>query len=218
MFKFFVKISSLFLIIALGAYLLQAVEPTQQAYTQFIDEHLKSHGIIGVLFYIGLSGVLVCFSVPRQLLSFIGGYAFGAVLGAIYATLATLLGCVLSFYYTRLIAQKFAQKHFGSKVEKMENFLAKNTLQMTIIIRLLPVGSNLVTNMLAGITKVKALPFFLGSFIGYIPQNFIFSLLGSGIQLETYTRILISALLLVIATLLGYYLYQKNKKNILEIE
>ncbi len=218
MFKPFIKIASIFIFLALGAYLLQAVEPTQEGYTSFIDTYLKSHGFTGVFFFILLSGLLVCFAVPRQLLSFIGGYAYGAVWGTVYATLGVTLGCFLSFFFARLVGQSFVQRHFGKKIKKMENFLGNNIFSMTVIIRLLPVGSNIATNMLTALTKVNPIPFFLGSAVGYIPQNFIFALLGSGIQVGATMQTIISAFLLVIATVLGWYLYKKNKKAISEIQ
>ncbi len=218
MMKPFIKIGSIFLFLLLGGYLLQAIEPSQEAYINFIDTHLKSFGMWGVISYIGLAGLLVCFAVPRQLISFVGGYAYGAALGTIYATLGTLLGCILSFFYARLVGQSFVQKHFGKRIKKMENFLGHNTFSMTLIIRLLPFGNNLATNMLTGVSKINPLSFFIGSFIGYIPQNFIFALLGKGIKVETYTQLIISAILLIIASTLGWYLYKKNKNAISEIE
>ncbi len=218
MLKSILKIASIFIFLALGAYVLQAVEPSQEAYKNLIEEQFKAHGAWGIMLYIGFAGLMVCFAVPRQLISFVGGYAFGAFLGTVFATLATGLGCVLSFFYARFVGQKYVQRKFGNKIQRMEKFLSKNTYYMTLIIRLLPIGNNLATNMLAGMTKIKPLPFILGSITGYIPQNFIFSLLGTGIQLGTYTQVIVSALLLIVATLLGWYLYHKNKKNISEIE
>ena len=85
---------------------------------------------------------------------------------------------------------------------------------MTFIIRSLPVGNNLMTNILAGVSRIPALPFFAGSCLGYIAQNFIFALLGSGVRVEPFWRTAISAGLFVVASLLGLWLYRRYKVDV----
>ena len=84
---------------------------------------------------------------------------------------------------------------------------------MTLLIRLLPLGNNLVTNLAAGVSSVKATPFFLGSTIGYLPQTLVFSLVGSGISVDQELRIAISIFLFVISGLIGVSLYRKYRKG-----
>lgn len=47
--------------------------------------------------------------------------------------------------------------------------------------------------------------------VGFIPQMDIFSLMRSGIKLSESTHIITIALLLMIATLLGWRLYKNTK-------
>ena len=84
---------------------------------------------------------------------------------------------------------------------------------MTLLIRLLPLGSNLVTNLVAGVSSVRATAFITGSMVGYVPQTIIFALLGSGISLEPELRITLSAVLFVLSGALGYYLYRRYKQD-----
>jgi len=51
---------------------------------------------------------------------------------------------------------------------------------VVMLIRLCPVGSNFLTNYLAGVTAIPFWTFLTASFLGYLPQSFIFALLGSG--------------------------------------
>ncbi len=210
--KAFIKLFAIFLFLGFGAYLLQAITPSHEGYTNFIENHLLIYGNYSIILFMLLSALLICFAVPRQLISFVAGYTFGIAQGTIFATLGVSFGCVLSFYFARLVGQSFVQKKFGNKIDKMENFLSRNIFSMTLIIRFLPLGNNLATNMLTGLTKINPSNFFLASCIGYVPQNFIFAMLGSGIKIHAKTQIILSAILLLIATILGYYLYQKNKK------
>ena len=82
---------------------------------------------------------------------------------------------------------------------------------MTIIIRLLPFGSNLITNMVAGVAQINNRQFFLGSFIGYLPQMIIFALVGSGIEVMSVWKISLSIALLLVSSILSGHLYNKYK-------
>jgi uncharacterized membrane protein YdjX (TVP38/TMEM64 family) len=54
---------------------------------------------------------------------------------------------------------------------------------MTVLIRLLPVGSNLLTNLAAGISSIRSKHFFSGTLLGYLPQTLVFALVGSGVHI-----------------------------------
>jgi uncharacterized membrane protein YdjX (TVP38/TMEM64 family) len=65
------------------------------------------------------------------------------VLGA----LAALLGCVMAFYYARWFGRALVAGRYAAKVERW--MFVHAPFMMTLLIRLLPVGSNLVTNLAA---------------------------------------------------------------------
>jgi len=80
---------------------------------------------------------------------------------------------------------------------------------MTLLIRFLPFGSNLVTNLAAGVSRVPAFPFFAGSAIGYLPQTVVFALLGSGVAVDPELRFGLSAVLFAASGAVGVYLYRR---------
>ena len=208
------KGASLFVVLAAMLVVARAVEPGAESYSRFVDEHIRAHGLMGVALYLGLTALLSCMGVPRPMLSLAGGYAFGAVWGTVWATAGVTAGCVLSFSYARFVGQRFVQRRFGHRIDRLEKFVARSPLVMTFIIRSLPVGNNLVTNILAGVSRIPALPFFAGSCLGYIPQNFIFALLGSGAHVDAFWRTVISAALFALASLLGVWLYRGYRADV----
>lgn len=209
-----IKGASFFAVLAGAILLLRSVDPTAEAYSRFVDDNIRAHGLNGIALYVVLVSALSCMAVPRQLLSFAGGYAFGALFGTVWATLGSLLGCMLAFAYSRFVGQSFVQRHLGKRIAKLEKFLGRAPFSMTFIIRCLPVGNNLLTNILAGVTRLPALPFFAGSLLGYIPQNFIFALLGSGVRVDAFWRTTISAALFILASAVGLFLYRKYRKDV----
>jgi uncharacterized membrane protein YdjX (TVP38/TMEM64 family) len=83
---------------------------------------------------------------------------------------------------------------------------------MTLVIRLLPVGHNASTNLLAGVSGVRALPFLAGSLLGYVPQNLVFALAGSGVNIEPGARLTLAVLLFVVSSLIGVWLYRRHRQ------
>ena len=96
-------------------------------------------------------------------------------------------------------------------------FFATHTFSKALVIRLLPAGSNFLTNILAGLANIKTTAYVAGTCLGFIPQMLIFSLLGAGVKVGEQQQILLSVVLLVVALLFGYLLYRKeivlNKKG-----
>ena len=176
----------------------------------WIDQNVRNNGFNGIFYFVVLSALTMACGLPRQLSAFFGGYAFGLVGGTLLSCLAATLGCVISFYFARLLAKPYVTHKFPSKVLKVNRFFSQNVFTKTIIVRLLPVGSNLVMNLVAGVTQIKALDFIAGSAVGYVPQMAIFALAGSGVTVLSIWKIILSVALLLISTLLSIHLYRRQ--------
>jgi uncharacterized membrane protein YdjX (TVP38/TMEM64 family) len=179
----------------------------------WIDTDVRGHGLTGEVLFVGLCGVGTAFGLPRQIVSFLSGYAFGFVTGTGLALVATTLGCVTAFTYARLLGQDFVRTRLKNKLGTMDSFLRKNPFSMTLLIRFLPFGNNLMTSLTAGVSSVPAVPFILGSMIGFIPQTAIFALAGAGVTIDRFNTIAISAGLFVVSAILGVYLHQKFRDD-----
>ena len=193
-----------------GLFLLLVLEGMNE---NWIDHYVRGQGLKGWVLFIGLGGVLAACGFPRQVLAFLGGYAFGLLKGATVGVMAAGLGCIITFSISRFLARSFVLRKFPRKIERIDKFLENRPFEMTLLIRLLPAGSNVVTNAAAGVSGVRFLPFFLGSLLGYIPQTVIFALAGSGVELNPKWNIILSVILLVISAALGIYLYRKHRKG-----
>jgi len=174
----------------------------------WIELHIKGQGMAGELLFLALAAIATGIGLPRQIISSLAGYAFGIWLGSGLMLLGTTLGCIGSFYYARLLARGPVQKKFSGRIRRLDDFLHDNTFSMTLLVRMLPVGSNVATNLAAGVSSIRAVPFFTGSAIGYVPQTFIFALLGSGVAVDPVQSTLLSVILFVASGALGVYLYR----------
>ncbi len=179
----------------------------------WIDAEIRGKGLWGITLFVAVCAIGTGIGMPRQIISFLGGYAFGFAAGTLLALVGTTIGCILSFFYSRFMGRDLVTSRFPGRVRNIDGFLSDNPFSMTLLIRLLPVGSNLVTCLAAGVSSVGAIPFIIGSAIGYIPQTAIFALIGSGINIDPGLRIGISIGLFVISGVLGVYLYRKNRRG-----
>ncbi|NQV84979.1 MAG: TVP38/TMEM64 family protein [Rhodospirillales bacterium] len=177
----------------------------------WIDAYVRGQGPSGMAVFLSLGLVFTALGLPRQIIGFLAGYAFGFVEGAGLALVATTLGCVAAFYYARFLGRDFVAHKFPAKVRRIDVFLHQSPLVMTLLIRFLPLGSNLATNLAAGVSGVRAIPFFTGSLIGYLPQTIVFALVGSGISFDPAFRISLSAVLFALSGVLGVYLYRRYR-------
>lgn len=177
----------------------------------WIDKVVRGQGTQGILIFVGVGWGLTSVGLPRQLVAFLGGYAFGFVIGTGLALAAATLGCVTAFMFARLFGRELVARKISERIKRIDDFLSDNPFSMTLLIRLLPLGSNFLTNLAAGVSSVSPWPFFAGSGLGYIPQMVVFALIGSGIALDPGLRISLSAVLFVVSGLIGISLYRKYR-------
>ncbi len=210
--KMIAKGLALILSLALVIYALRLSGAAEAFNKGWVDTYLRDRGLYGGLVFVLCAALFTSVGVPRQLVGFLSGYAFGFLLGTPLALAGTLTSCVATFYYSRFFGRNFVNRRFGKRVAKLNAILSDNTFSAALIIRLLPVGNNLITNLLAGVSNASASGFFLGSLLGYIPQTLVFSLLGSGVHVAPVWRTILSALLFLLASLLGWTLYRRRRE------
>lgn len=150
---------------------------------------------------------------PRQIAALVAGINFGAVLGVIVATIAATLGCLITFSVSRYLFSEKITRKYPQQLAKLSGFLGEQTFLKAIVIRILPLGSNFLTNIIAGVSKVSMPAYVSGSFVGFIPQMIIFSLAGSGIRLGEKNELIASVGLFIVALILSAYLFKKHKSK-----
>jgi len=188
-----------------------ALEWVSEDWRGRIDRDVRGKGIAGELLYLAVGGLACALAVPRHIVSFFGGYAFGVGFGTLLALCATEIGCALTFFYARLIGRPLVSARFGARVQRIDDFLAANPFSMTLLIRLLPVGNNFATSLAAGVSRAPARLFLLGSLLGYIPQTLVFALAGSGVETGAGLRVWLAVLLFFVSAAIGIWLYHNYR-------
>ena len=202
---------SLILSLALLGWLSERLDLADMLSEHWVDDRVRDKGWAGDLLFLGMGALTTALGFPRQVVAFLGGYAFGFTRGSALALLATAAGAWLAFGYARWLGRGLVLDRFPSRIRKLDDFLRGHPFAMALVIRLLPVGNNLVTNLVAGVSSVAAAPFFAGSALGYLPQTAAFALAGSGVTFHPGVRISLAVLLFVGSSLLGVWLYRRHR-------
>jgi uncharacterized membrane protein YdjX (TVP38/TMEM64 family) len=177
----------------------------------WIDANVRGHGLHGYGLFLATGALMTAIGLPRQVVAFFGGYAFGIVQGTLLGAFASLSGCVLTFYYARLFGRSLVRRLFPERLHRFDDFIREHPFSMTLLVRLLPVGNNMVTNLIAGVSHIPKLAFFSGSFVGYLPQTLIFVLAGSGLTLGSHGQVALSVVLFIVSGLMGVQLYRRMR-------
>ena len=200
--------------LALFGYLFNASDLGSSINEAWIDARIRGHGVEGTLLFLMMGAIFTAVGLPRQIIAFLGGYAYSLVAGTLLATLAALLGCVITFMYARLFGKGLLRARLGARASRFDAFVHDNPFSMTLLIRLLPVGNNLLTNLAAGISSIRPGAFFSGSYIGYLPQTLVFALVGSGINIAPALKVSLAVVLFLVSGLLGVYLYHHHRHGL----
>ena len=172
-----------------------------------------SSQVLNTLLLLLFLSLATSIGLPRQIAALVAGINLGALIGVIIATIAATLGCLITFSVSRYLLSDKITRKYPKQLAKLSVFLGEQTFLKAIVIRILPLGSNFITNIIAGVSKVSMPAYVGGSFVGFIPQMIIFSLAGSGIRLGAQNELIASGVLFVIALLISAYLVKKHKKH-----
>lgn len=207
------KAALLALGLAIGGLLLRALGAAPGA--EWVDLYVRDQGLLGETLFVLVAAAATVVGVPRQAVAFLGGYAFGAVLGAALALAAQLLGCVIAYGWARAVGQGWVERRldgrFGPKLRPLVETLRAHPFQAALALRLFPVGNNLALNLLAGVSGIAAGPFLAASALGYLPQTVVFALLGKGIRVDGAWQLGLSAALLAASVALGLWLMRRHR-------
>lgn len=199
-------------LVAIG-WLFEVIGLKSMLNTGWVDQAVRGQpGLYGEALYVLVGAVAVALGLPRQAVSFGAAYAFGLGMGLGAALLATLLGSIFTFSYARFLGRDALTRRFPDKIGRINAFLQGNEFTMAIIIRLSPLSHNATTNVAAGVAGVRAVPFFLGSLVGFLPQTLVFVLAGAGFELDKMLSWSLSVVLFVASTLLGLVLWRRMRR------
>jgi len=107
--------------------------------------------------------------------------AFGPQTGFIYAWIATLSSASVNYFLGRWFGADILKRYGGDWANRISDFIGRNGLLASMIVRWVPSGPFIVVNMGFGVSKTPYWAFVLGTAIGTAPKIIVVGLAGQSI-------------------------------------
>ena len=172
-----------------------------------LKEWLTRFGMTGWILITLSAAIAMMFGFPRQIVAFFFGSFLGASGGVVLSLIACCLSCIAAFWVARRYISQWVKSRFPHIFHHLKPVMDARPYSATLAIRLFPVGSNALTNLVAGVTPVSGKAFVLASAVGYLPQLIVFALLGAGIEQVSAWRFTVSLILFAVSVGLSAYIY-----------
>lgn len=136
---------------------------------------------IGVLLaFMAIYVAVVAMSLPGALLlTIVGGFLFGWLVGGAATVVSATAGAVIIFLIARSAVGEALAARAGPWVAKLKDGFKDNALSYLLFLRLVPAFPFLVVNLVPAVLGVPLGTFVLATFVGIIPGTFAFSFAGS---------------------------------------
>ncbi|MBK7861113.1 MAG: TVP38/TMEM64 family protein [Archangiaceae bacterium] len=143
-------------------------------------ELIRGAGPIGVAVYAAVYVLVAVFMLPGSMMTVTAGFAFGPVMGVVWgSTLAAVVG-VVPFYLGRFVARDWVQRRAAQypRWAAIDQAVGEQGLRVTLLLRLSLAPYNLL-NYALGLTRMRVLDFFIGTWLGMLPAVVVLVYLGS---------------------------------------
>ena len=178
----------------------------------------KNYTFYFLMFFI-LYVIVTAFALPISLLkTLLAGALFGFWPGLILVSFASSIGSTFCFLFSRYALRNYTQVKFGKYLEKVNKGVDQDGWLYLLFLRLSPIFPFFIINLVFGLTKMRALEFYLVSQVGMFIGTAIF--VNAGVQIgnlnsieEILTlKVIMSLTLIGIFPLLIKFIYKKLKK------
>ncbi len=141
-----------------------------------------STGFWGPLLYIGVYVLRPLILFPSTVLTVLGGFVFGPVAGVLYTIVASNLSSSLAYLVGRFFGQGLLPEGGGDGwIARYATRMRANSFETVLIMRFIFLPYDLVT-YLAGLLRIRFVPFILATALGSIPGTCAFVGFGASIE------------------------------------
>lgn len=165
---------------AFRAEMVEVTEVMTSGDQEQIRAYLHGFGAWGPIASVALMmGQVVFAPIPASIVQLANGVVYGAFWGAILNLVGQIAGATLAFTIARMLGKGTVEKLAG-KVHQdgFEAWLQRWGGWALFIIRAIPGMPSDFMSYVAGLTKMPVKTYATATFLGYIPQSFIYAWLG----------------------------------------
>jgi uncharacterized membrane protein YdjX (TVP38/TMEM64 family) len=157
---------------------LSAIREHHADLLSFVAENYWSALALFCLAYVAVAAL----SIPgATLLSALGGFLFGNMVGTAAVVASATVGATILFTAARAAVGGFFRKRAGPYVRRLEEGFSRNAFSYLLLLRLIPAFPFFIINIASAFTRIRVATFFFATLIGIIPGAFAFVSAGNGL-------------------------------------
>lgn len=143
----------------------------------------QQYYVLAVLAYMVIYAASVAISVPgAALLTILGGYLFGPVLGPVYVVISATLGASVIFWAVKTSLGDILANKARSWAKRLQTGFQANAFYYLLSLRVIPIVPFWVLNIVPALLNVRFQAFFFATLIGITPGSVVYATLGNGLS------------------------------------
>jgi uncharacterized membrane protein YdjX (TVP38/TMEM64 family) len=179
---------------------LETVKANRDQLLAFTDEHRTAAAVSFIAVYSLVAGM----SLPgATILTLVGGFLFGSVMGTVFVNLGATSGATLAFLTARYLLRGWVEQTFGQKLSPIQEGFAKNAFSYLVTLRLVPLFPFFLVNLVSGLTRVRLGTYVLATALGIVPGSFVYAYAGRQLGTINSLKEIASPNVILAFTLLG---------------
>ena len=146
-----------------------------------IDQFIADHGAAAVAGYVALYIAVIGLSLPGgAIMTVIGGFLFGPVVGTVAAIIGALAGATVIFLIARSACGEWLTRRAGPFAARLAAGFRADAFSYLVFLRLVPFPFWLV-NLAPALFGVRLSTFIAATAIGILPATLTFAVFGAGL-------------------------------------
>ncbi|MEQ9639489.1 MAG: TVP38/TMEM64 family protein [Alphaproteobacteria bacterium] len=144
--------------------------------------YVAEQALLAGLIYVGLYAVVTAFSLPvASLISIVGGFLFGTLLGGFFTVVGATIGATVLFLAAKTALGDPLREKAGAALQRMEAGFRENAFSYLLVLRLVPLFPFFVVNLVPAFLGVSLRTYVVATFIGIIPGSLVYCQVGTGL-------------------------------------
>ena len=157
---------------------LSALRENRQDLTDFVADNL----VVAAAAYMAVYALATALSVPGgAILTLVGGFLFGVVIGGVLVVVAATLGAVGIFLAARTALGDSLRRRTGGWLKRLEGGFRRNTFSYLLTLRLIPIVPFWLVNLAPAFFGVPLTTFVVTTVLGIIPGTIVYVGVGNGL-------------------------------------
>ena len=167
--------------------------------TTYQHSPLQFITLFGVLYMI-----LMAISFPSVLIfTLVGGAIFGAPIASLIIIIFGSTGATIAMLLSRYIFRDFIELKFNKWVKLFNSLMCNNPFFTICAIPFIPIFPFFGVNLLAGLTHLSPLQFFLGTLLGMLPSTYLYAAAGLHLSQITHVTEILTLKMFMLLSCLG---------------